>query len=122
MDHIHQQLDIGNIISIVSTDLSKAFDTLSHSLLLNKLRDKGFAGSATAWLGSYLSNRMQQVKMNNIISSKQVVESGVPQGSILGPILFIAFTADLNEHIPEHRISAYADDTQIRLQAKVRRK
>ena len=112
-DFIHKHLDEGKLVSLVSTDLSKAFDTLSHDLLLNKLRDMGFARTSTTWLKSYLSNRTQQVKINRITSSNETTKAGVPQGSILGPILFIVFTADLHHHLSDLKIVSYADDTQI---------
>ena len=118
MDFIHKQLDRGYLVGLVSTDLSKAFDTLSHDLLLNKLKEKGFTKHSTAWLKSYLTERTQQVKMHNVTSSVQTVEAGVPQGSILGPILFITFTADFQDHLSDHKVTAYADDTQILITAR----
>ena len=112
-DYIHSKLDSGQMVGLISTDLSKAFDTLSHNHPLSKLQNLGFSTSAVAWVKSYLSNRSQQVNMNGIISSSQTVESGVPQGSILGPVLFIAFTSDFHECFPDFKITAFADDTQI---------
>ena len=69
----------------MSTDLSKAFDTLSHDLLLEKLQAAGLGSDAVECIQSYLINRKQQVKMRNTTSSVSTVEAGVPQGSILGP-------------------------------------
>ena len=112
-DFIHTNLDSGLMVGLVSTDLSKAFDTLSHSLLLTKLQKLGFSTNAIDWIKSYLSNRTQQVSMNGLVSSTKTVEAGVPQGSILGPVLFIVFTSNFHEHFPDHKITAFADDTQI---------
>ena len=115
---IYSQLDKKNYVGLVATDLSKAFDTLSHDLLLTKLQNMGFSYSSITWFRSYLSNRTQQTKLGNIKSSIATTEAGVPQGSILGPILFISFTADFHHTFPNCKIHAYADDTQILLSAK----
>ena len=112
-EFIHSKIDNGNIVGLASTDLSKAFDTLSHNQLIRKLQKMDFQPSAIEWIRSYLSNRTQQTKFNQLISDTATVEAGVPQGSILGPVLFIAFTADLSTYIPECVIKAYADDTQF---------
>ena len=98
-EHIHKAIDNGRLVGLASTDLSKAFDTLCHNQLLRKLANMNFGANAIEWLRSYLSNRTQQVKFNEIVSDPTIVEAGVPQGSILGPILFIAFTADLCSHM-----------------------
>ena len=76
-----------------------------------------FGRNAIEWLKSYLTNRTQQVKFDQTISDSTIVEAGVPQGSILGPILFIAFTADLSSHMADCVIKAYADDTQFLVEA-----
>ena len=115
---IYSELDKKNYVGLVATDLSKAFDTLSHDLLLTKLQNMGFGYSSITWFRSYLSNRTQQTKLGNIRSSIATTEAGVPQGSILGPILFISFTADFHCNFPNSNIYAYADDTQILLSAK----
>ena len=78
----------------------------------------GFGFSSITWFHSYLSNRTQQSKLGSIRSSTTTTEAGVPQGSILGPILFISFTADFHHSFPNCNIKAYADDTQILLSAK----
>ena len=112
-DYIHAKMDSGQMVGLISTDLSKAFDTLSHNLLLTKLQKLGFSTNAVSWIKSYLTNRSQQVSINGTLSSSQTVESGVPQGSILGPVLFIAFTSDFHSSFPDFKITAFADDTQI---------
>ena len=117
-DFIHNSIDKKNLVGLVSTDLSKAFDTLSHEQLLSKLQGLGFGGTSLRWIRSYLSDRTQQVKMNGILSEKCVVKSGVPQGSILGPVLFIAFTTDFSHNFRDCKITAYADDTQLLVEGR----
>ena len=118
---IHREVDNGGVMGIASMDLSKAFDSVSHGLLLRKLEHKGLSGSCLKWLQSYLTERTQQVKFKNFTSSKTVVQSGVPQGSVLGPILFISLTSDLVNYLDDDCIvKAYADDTQLLVRGKNR--
>ena len=111
---IHKQLDSGGVMGVASMDLSKAFDSVSHGLLLRKLEQKGLGGGCLKWLQSYLTGRTQQVRFIDYTSETLEVKSGVPQGSVLGPILFIVLTSDLIDHLEEDCIvKAYADDTQL---------
>ena len=97
-------------------DLSAAFDTINHSLLLKKLKDMyGITGTVLQWLKSYLENRKFKVIINQSSSSDCLLEIGVPQGSILGPLLFILYTKDIEKIVTKYGFSVhlYADDTQI---------
>ena len=109
-------LDQGKVAVLVLLDLSAAFDTVDHSILLERCRnDFGICGIALRWLESYLSDRTQCVAINNQLSSPRTLKCGVPQGSILGPLLFIMYTSPLGKVIRENSIHyhLYADDTQL---------
>ena len=103
-------------VVLLLLDLSAAFDTVNHQLLLQRLSRKyGIRGSVISWLTSYLQNRSFSVKVKSSTSSSCILEIGVPQGSILGPILFILYTKDLEEIASKYgfTVHLYADDTQL---------
>ena len=110
-------MDRGKYVGAVLMDLSKAFDCVSHDLLIAKMHAYGFDFNTFTFFYSFLlistKNRMQCVKINNTISAFMVLVSGVPQGSILGPILFNLFINDLLYFITKSDILNYADDNTI---------
>ena len=98
---------------LVYLDLKKAFDTVSHKILINKLGNLGLDQKTVQWFVSYLENRQQYVKFNNEISSVESILYGVPQGSVLGPTLFSIYINDLAELLGTDNLLLYADDTVI---------
>ena len=112
-DIIYQNLDRGKIPISVFLDLSKAFDTLDHAILLNKLKYCGIKGSALVWFKSYLSNRCQFVDFDGTLSYVLPQTTGVPHGSILGPLLFIIYMNDIYVASDKFRAVLYADDSNM---------
>ncbi len=109
-------MDSRNVMLLLLLDLSAAFDTIDHSILLNRLSKRcGIKGTCLKWFTSYLSNRHQMVKINDTTSELKNVKYGVPQGSVLGPILFTIYTSPLGEIIENCGLNrqTYADDTGI---------
>ena len=94
-------------------DLSKAFDTLDHIILLEKIRYYGINGTSLDWFRSYLSNRKQYVEIDNEKSPCLYIKTGVPQGSILGPLLFLIYMNDIPNASQAFRFILYADDTNL---------
>lgn len=109
-------VDMNMGAAIVLLDLSAAFDTVDHNLLLSRLSSQfGISGSAINWFNSYLSDRSQVVSVNGVASTRTSVLTGVPQGSVLGPLLFTAYKAPVFDIARRHGICShfYADDTQF---------
>ena len=94
-------------------DLSKAFDTLDHKILLHKLEHYGIRGKWHSWFQSYLSDRKQFVDLNGIMSNERSIQVGVPQGSILGPLLFLLYINDLPASLSKMLAVKFADDTNL---------
>jgi hypothetical protein len=112
--NINNILDKGDQTDVIYFDLSKAFDSVPHKLLLEKLKTFGICGTLHAWISNYLTNRLQRVTLNGASSNWLHVTSGVPQGSILGPLLFILYINDLPNCLSENTLCAiFADDTKI---------
>jgi len=101
----------GTILTLF--DFSKAFDCVSHDLLVQKLRAIGFSQNVLKWLRSYLSDRRQCVEVGDTRSDWEAVTCGVPQGSILGPLLFVLYVNDINSTLSHCKYHMYADDLQI---------
>ena len=112
-------LDNGYNIGVLFMDLSKAFDVLNHSLLLAKLDAYGFSLKSTAFIQSYLNKRMQKVNVNNKFSAWEGIYSGVPQGSILGPLLFNIFINDIFSFLTTCEMCNYADDNTLYTYSRV---
>jgi hypothetical protein len=109
-------VDSGDLSALALLDLSAAFDTVDHHILLKRLQISfGLSGSVLAWFRSYLSDRTQHVRYCGHQSAISFVLSGIPQGSVLGPILFLLYTAELPAVIERHGLMPhqYADDSQI---------
>ena len=109
-EKIYENIDNNRISLLSLLDLSKAFDSVNHELLLEKMQA---INVDRFWFENYLSNRTQSVKIDTHISSKMEIEFGVPQGSILGPVLFVIFVNDVSQLATECQIEQFADDTQI---------
>jgi hypothetical protein len=105
-------MDNGKEARFIFCDISKAFDKVWHKGLLYKLERAGIKGKILNWIESYLTNRKQQVVINGQISTETTISAGVPQGSVLGPLLFILYINDITEDI-DTEIRLYADDTCI---------
>ena len=97
----------------VFVDLEKAFDTVNHKILIMKLKHYGLGNIAISWLTSYLSNRSQKVSLNGQTSDSKTITCGVPQGSILGPLLFLIYINDMNKAIKNSQVFHFADDTNL---------
>lgn len=112
-DIIYKKLDKSAPVIVTYLDLAKAFDTVNHKILLDKLYNYGIRGNAHKLITSYLQNRKQRVKVNGFMSDFCEVKTGVPQGTILGPLFFILYINDLLINLPEDIILSYADDTSV---------
>jgi len=112
-DRIRREVDSGKLVGAIYLDLTKAFDTIGHNVLINKLPTFGINGRELSWLTDYLFNRSQIVECSGHRSNKEHILTGVPQGSILGPLLFIMFYNDLTDHVHHADIIMYADDTVL---------
>ena len=110
LDHTYREMDKGKLISTCFVDGSKAFDSVHHALLLRKCAALKIDNKVLKWLKSYLSNRRQVTTLNGVKSRECKVNFGVPQGSSLGPLMFLMFINDFPRHINNSKVFMYADD------------
>ncbi|CAG9126469.1 unnamed protein product [Plutella xylostella] len=112
-DFISDKMNNNNQVDAVYTDYSKAFDRIDHRMLLNKLLQSGIRGDLYRWFSSYISNRSQAVVLNGYMSHWTCIPSGVPQGSLLGPLLFIIYINDIGTCFRYCKYLLFADDIKI---------
>ena len=110
-------MDNGFVTGVIFLDLKKAFDTVNHEILINKLSNYGIKGNELNWFKSYLCNRSQAVQVNSFLSDFKTYNTGIPQGSILGPLLFIIFVNCLPDAVTCKTVM-YADDTSLMCRAR----
>lgn len=111
----HWLLDMGNgkMNTVIFLDIKKAFDTVDHDILLKKMMAYGISGSELEFFESYLRNRVQYCNINGSVSGFRKISCGVPQGSILGPLLFLIYMNDLPDAVDNVNITMFADDTSL---------
>ena len=118
VENIIEELDKGNTIAGLYLDLSKAFDCVDHEILLYKLNHYGIRGLPLKWLTNYLTDRSQYTAVNGVESATHKIKYGVPQGSVLGPLLFLIYVNDISSATPQHQLRLFADDSNVFITTK----
>lgn len=112
-DQITQWLEDGQNVDVIYLDFSKAFDKLDIMITLQKLYNLGIAGKLYDWIEQFLTNRRQCVLVSGAVSDQVHVSSGVPQGSVLGPLMFLILLGDIDANVAHSHVSSFADDTRV---------
>jgi len=118
IDNIYRNMDLKNVTVGIYLDLQKAFDTVDHGILLHKLYVYGIRGITLDWFRDYLRNRQQFVTLTDISSDMGNITCGVPQGSVLGPLLFLLYINDIQNCTYDFSIKLFADDTNVFVHGK----
>jgi hypothetical protein len=116
-DNLYKEIDSGNLTGMVFIDFKKAFDLVNHNILREKLKIYQFDKNTLNWFTSYLSDRSQKVQIGTNISESEIISAGVPQGSILGPLLFLLFINDLPLILNHTKSDLFADDLSLSISA-----
>ena len=119
IDEVRNHLDKKEYVAGIFLDMSKAFDSLDHNILLSKLYNYGIRGFMFSWIKSYLESRSQITIVNNSSSPSNIIKFGVPQGSVLGPLLFLIYINDIG-FIPQLKFKPklFADDANVFVNGK----
>ena len=112
-EKIREYIDDKKFACGVFVDLENAFDTVNHAILISKLENYGIRNNSNKWIASYLENRSQKVTLDGITSKSENITCGVPQGSILGPLLFIIYINDMHNALKQCIVHHFADDTNL---------
>ncbi|MEL7309811.1 MAG: reverse transcriptase family protein, partial [Pseudomonadota bacterium] len=113
LDRVYKNIDSKKNVLLISVDLRKAFEVIRHNILIKKLENVGIGGSELRWFSSFLENRKHRTFVNDILSEPLYMKTGIPQGSCLGPLLFLIYINDINQVFDENEINIFADDTVI---------
>ena len=112
-DIVHMISDPSAVVDMIYLDFAKAFDKVDHGILLRKLREIGISGNLGIWFYNFLAHRSQYVRLPGGVSDDSMVISGVPQGTVLRPMLFLVLMSDINQNIEVSKIISFADDTRL---------